>query len=128
MHAFVRVNCRGHQASFVLYQNTINSLYHCLQPTVCTDMSEDTEDVKPKLSLVINYEGTQITVKVKHNMSFKKIFDAAEKRFGKEPGTFKFIYDGRRLRAENTPMDMEMEDGDLIDAHLEQLGGGTIIC
>ncbi|KAG2352697.1 hypothetical protein BDR07DRAFT_817092 [Suillus spraguei] len=43
-------------------------------------MSEDTEDVKPKLSLVINYEGTQITVKVKHNMAFKKIFDAAEVR------------------------------------------------
>lgn len=61
-------------------------------------MSEETEDVKPKLSLVINYEGTrqsslhviptrstgidnpwpEITVKVKHNMSFKKIFDAAE--------------------------------------------------
>ncbi|KAG2071201.1 hypothetical protein BDR04DRAFT_515707 [Suillus decipiens] len=90
-------------------------------------MSEDTEDVKPKLSLVINYEGTQITVKVKHNMMFKKIFDAAEKRFGKEPGTFKFTYDGKRLRAENTPVDMEMEDGDIIDAHLEQLGGGTII-
>ncbi|KAG2355818.1 hypothetical protein BDR07DRAFT_502780 [Suillus spraguei] len=94
-------------------------------------MSEDTEDVKPKLSLVINYEGTQITVKVKHNMAFKKIFDAAEdvhqKRFGKEPGTFKFTYDGKRLRAENTPVDMEMEDGDIIDAHLEQLGGGTII-
>ncbi|KAG1824816.1 ubiquitin-related domain-containing protein [Suillus subaureus] len=92
-------------------------------------MSEDiAEDVKPKLSLVINYEGTQITVKVKHNMPFKKIFDAAEKRFGKEPGTFKFTYDGKRLRAENTPVDMEMEDGDIIDAHLEQLGGGTIIC
>ncbi|KAG2037098.1 hypothetical protein BDR03DRAFT_1092046 [Suillus americanus] len=92
-------------------------------------MSEDiTEDVKPKLSLVINYEGTQITVKVKHNMPFKKIFDAAEKRFGKEPGTFKFTYDGKRLRAENTPVDMEMEEGDIIDAHLEQLGGGTIIC
>ncbi|KAG2346236.1 hypothetical protein BDR05DRAFT_959847 [Suillus weaverae] len=91
-------------------------------------MSEDTEDVKPKLSLVINYEGTQITVKVKHNMAFKKIFDAAEKRFGKEPGTFKFTYDGKRLRAENTPVDMEMEDGDIIDAHLEQLGGSTIIC
>ncbi|KAG2131148.1 ubiquitin-related domain-containing protein [Suillus cothurnatus] len=91
-------------------------------------MPEDAEDVKPKLSLVINYEGTQITVKVKHNMAFKKIFDAAEKRFGKEPGTFKFTYDGKRLTPENTPIDMEMEDGDIIDAHLEQLGGGTIIC
>ncbi|KAJ8594187.1 ubiquitin-like protein [Rhizopogon salebrosus TDB-379] len=91
-------------------------------------MSEDTEDVKPKLSLVINYEGTQITVKVKHNMPFKKIFDAAEKRFGKEPGTFKFTYDGKRLQAQDTPVDMEMEEGDIIDAHLEQLGGGAVIC
>ncbi|OAX38232.1 ubiquitin-like protein [Rhizopogon vinicolor AM-OR11-026] len=91
-------------------------------------MSEDTEDVKPKLSLVINYEGTQITVKVKHNMPFKKIFDAAEKRFGKEPGTFKFTYDGKRLRAENTPVDLEMEEGDIIDAHLEQTGGGKVMC
>ncbi|KAG1743880.1 hypothetical protein EDB19DRAFT_1621665, partial [Suillus lakei] len=85
----------------------------------------DTEDVKPKLSLVINYEGTQITVKVKHNMPFKKIFDAAEvKKFctqGQTSGTFKFTYDGKRLRAENTPVDMEMEEGDIIDAHLEQV-------
>ncbi|KAG1734925.1 uncharacterized protein EDB91DRAFT_1146023 [Suillus paluster] len=70
-------------------------------------MSEDnTEDVKPKLSLVINYEGTQITVKVKHNMPFQKIFDAAEKRFGKEAGTFKFTYDGKRLRSQDTPVDV----------------------
>ena len=26
---------------------------------LCTDMSEEAEDIKPKLSLVINYEGTR---------------------------------------------------------------------
>lgn len=57
----------------------------------------DAEDVKPKLNLVINYEGqrgspnlrscaahhehdTDITVKVKQNMPFRKIFEAAEVR------------------------------------------------
>ncbi|KIJ91756.1 hypothetical protein K443DRAFT_685754 [Laccaria amethystina LaAM-08-1] len=48
------------------------------------------EDVKPKLNLNISYDGSQITVKVKANMKFAKIFEAAEKRFQKEPGAFFF--------------------------------------
>ncbi|KAF9244472.1 ubiquitin-related domain-containing protein [Melanogaster broomeanus] len=90
-------------------------------------MSQEAEDVKPKLSLVINFEGQHITVKVKPNMPFKKIFEAAEKRFGKDPGTFKFVCEGRRLSAEDTPAGAELEDGDMIDAHLEQLGG-RVLC
>ncbi|EIM84847.1 uncharacterized protein STEHIDRAFT_122796 [Stereum hirsutum FP-91666 SS1] len=86
-------------------------------------MSEEPEDVKPKLSLSINYEGTPITIKVKGNTPFRKIFEAAEKRFGKDPGTFKFVYDGERVNAQDTPLSRGMEDGDVIDAHLEQVGG-----
>lgn len=88
-------------------------------------MAEENEDVKPKLNLVVNYEGTHITVKVKPNMPLKKIFDAAEKRFGKEPGTFKFVFEGSRLNPAETPASTGMEEGDMIDAVLEQLGGGT---
>jgi len=88
-------------------------------------MSEDAEDVKPKLNLVINYEDNHITIKVKANMTFKKIFDAAEKRFGKDSGTFKFVHEGIRVRPEETPAERGMEDGDVIDAHLEQLGGSV---
>ncbi|KIJ62468.1 hypothetical protein HYDPIDRAFT_30429 [Hydnomerulius pinastri MD-312] len=87
-------------------------------------MSEENEDVKPKMNLVINFEGNQITVKVKPNMPFKKIFEAAEKRFGKDPGTFKFVFEGQRLNAADTPAGSDLEDGDMIDAVLEQLGGG----
>ncbi|KAF9221203.1 hypothetical protein BS17DRAFT_786068 [Gyrodon lividus] len=89
-------------------------------------MLQEPEDVKPKLSLVINFEGQHITVKVKPNMPFKKIFEAAEKRFGKDPGTFKFAFEGRRLNAVDTPAGTELEDGDMIDAVLEQLGGGVL--
>ncbi|KAF8952256.1 hypothetical protein BDZ97DRAFT_1613042, partial [Flammula alnicola] len=79
------------------------------------------EDVKPKLNLNISYDGAQITVKVKTNMKFAKIFEAAEvQRFGKESGTFKFTYEGARVSKEDTPAGLGMEDGDQIDAFLEQ--------
>ncbi|KAG6331368.1 hypothetical protein ID866_7719 [Astraeus odoratus] len=81
---------------------------------------------------------TEITVKVKANMQFKKIFEAAEKRFGKEPNTFRFVYDGNRLRPEDTPAEvrpatlcpklhptartqLNLEDGDVIDALIQQV-------
>ncbi|PIA25796.1 hypothetical protein AQUCO_10800045v1 [Aquilegia coerulea] len=35
-----------------------------------------------------------------------------------------FLFDGRRLRADQTPDELEMEDGDEIDAMLHQTGGG----
>ncbi|KAF8129789.1 hypothetical protein EV363DRAFT_1263464 [Boletus edulis] len=82
---------------------------------------EALEDVKPKLNLTINFEGQHITVKVKPHMPFRKIFEAAEKRFGKEPGTFRFVYDGDRLRAEGTPAELGMEENDTIDAILQQV-------
>ncbi|KAF9476139.1 hypothetical protein BDN70DRAFT_188524 [Pholiota conissans] len=89
-------------------------------------MSQEPEDVKPKLNLNISYDGAQITVKVKTNMKFGKIFEAAEKKFGKESGTFKFTYEGQRVSKDDTPAGLGMEDGDQIDAFLEQLGGSPI--
>lgn len=36
-----------------------------------------------------------------------------------------FLFDGRRLRGEQTPDELEMEDGDEIDAMLHQTGGSA---
>jgi len=83
----------------------------------------DQEDVKPKLNLNVLFEGNQITVKVKATMRFAKIFEAAEKRFGKEPGTLRFTHDGQRLHNDDTPAQLGMEDNDQIDAFIQQLGG-----
>ncbi|KAJ3787932.1 ubiquitin-related domain-containing protein [Lentinula aff. detonsa] len=86
-------------------------------------MSQDPTDVKPKLNLQIQFEGIQVTVKVKADMLFKKIFKAAADKFNKEPGTLKFTYDGNRIQEDQSPASLSMEDGDLIDAFLEQIGG-----
>ncbi|EPS96946.1 hypothetical protein FOMPIDRAFT_1052801 [Fomitopsis schrenkii] len=86
-------------------------------------VGEEGEDIKPKLNVNIEYEGQICTMKLKSVTPFAKVFQAAEKRFNKEPGTLKFLFEGQRLRAEMTPAEVAMEDGDTIDAHLEQLGG-----
>ncbi|VDB98189.1 unnamed protein product [Peniophora sp. CBMAI 1063] len=86
-------------------------------------MAEEQVDQKPKLNISIVYEGTPITVKVKANMAFQKIFDVAAERFGKDKGTLRFMYEGARVRPDETPAMLNMEDGDQIDAHIEQLGG-----
>jgi len=84
---------------------------------------EQQEDVKPKLNLNVVFEGNQITVKVKATMRLSKIFEAAEKRFGKDLGALRFTYEGQRLNGEDTPTQLGMEDGDQIDAFIQQLGG-----
>ena len=40
----------------------------------------------------------------------------------------RFVYDGNRLNPASTPSEMEMEEGDTIDAFLEQIGGGGAPC
>ncbi|KAI0029016.1 hypothetical protein K488DRAFT_57304 [Vararia minispora EC-137] len=83
--------------------------------------AEENKDQKPKLNITINYEGQPITVKVKANMQFKKIFEVAEQKFGKDQNTLRFHYEGERLLPEDTPASRGMEDGDMIDAHLQQV-------
>ncbi|THH14291.1 hypothetical protein EW146_g6032 [Bondarzewia mesenterica] len=41
--------------------------------------------------------------------------------FGKEPGTLRFVYEGERVNPQDTPAGRGMEDGDVVDAHLEQV-------
>ncbi|TFK98025.1 ubiquitin-related domain-containing protein [Pterulicium gracile] len=86
-------------------------------------MAEEGEDVKPKLNLTIQCEDQSITVKVKANTKFNKIFEAASNKFGKSLASLKFTYEGVRVLADETPHERDMEDGDVIDAHIEQIGG-----
>ncbi|KAI0264563.1 hypothetical protein BGY98DRAFT_604042 [Russula aff. rugulosa BPL654] len=60
---------------------------------------EEQEDSKPKLNLVISHSVLR-----------------TGKRFGKDPGSLRFVYDGERLSPTETPAERSMEDGDVIDA------------
>ncbi|KAL5705261.1 hypothetical protein ACHQM5_023590 [Ranunculus cassubicifolius] len=38
-------------------------------------------------------------------------------------GEISFVFDGRRIKDDQTPNDLEMEEGDIIDAMLYMCGG-----
>ncbi|WP_337127856.1 ubiquitin-like protein, partial [Staphylococcus aureus] len=51
--------------------------------------------------------------------------EAFAKRQGKEMDSLRFLYDGIRIQADQTPEDLDMEDNDIIEAHREQIGGSA---
>jgi len=46
------------------------------------------------------------------------------KRQGYDRRTVRFTFDGLRITETSTPVDLDMENGDTIDAMIEQVGGG----
>ncbi|MED6219803.1 Small ubiquitin- modifier 1 [Stylosanthes scabra] len=89
------------------------------------------EDKKP------NVQSTHINLKVKgqdknevffrirKKTPLKKLMEAFCDRQCAELNTFVFLFDGRHLRADQTPDELEMEDGDMIDA-MEHMNGGAL--
>lgn len=57
----------------------------------------------------------------------KKIFEAHTQRQGSAPGAFRYVLDGVRIAETDTPESLELEDGDIIDCMMEQVGGGGFL-
>ena len=60
---------------------------------------------------------------MKPTTAFRKIFNAFCERQGKSNDAVRFLFDGNRIDADSTPADLDMEDGDRIDATVEMIGG-----
>ena len=45
-------------------------------------------------------------------------------RQGVDISSVRFLFDGTRIRENQTPQELEMEDGDSIDVVIAQVGGG----
>jgi len=72
---------------------------------------------------VVGPDKNEIHFKIKKHTSFKKLMDAYCERQGVAPDTVRFLFDGDRLTGEQTPNDVDMNDGDSVDALLHQVGG-----
>ena len=60
-------------------------------------------------------EGDEVWFKVKTTTKLQKLFDTYALRKGIDVGSLRFLLDGERLRGDQTPADVDMEDGDQID-------------
>ncbi|KAG0316353.1 hypothetical protein BG000_004883, partial [Podila horticola] len=58
---------------------------------------------------------TEVFFKIKRSTQLKKLMEAYCERQGKSVASVRFLYDGERIQATNTPNELEMEDGDSID-------------
>ncbi|KAL6553391.1 Small ubiquitin-related modifier 2 [Orobanche gracilis] len=70
-------------------------------------------------------DGNEVFFRIKRSTQLKKLMNAYCDRQSVDFSSIAFLFDGRRLRAEQTPNELEMEDGDEIDAMLHQTGGAT---
>lgn len=55
----------------------------------------------------------------------KKLMDAYCSRSGQDPAAIHFLFEGERIQATNTPDELDMDEGDVIDAMLMQVGGSS---
>ncbi|XP_038712920.1 small ubiquitin-related modifier 1-like [Tripterygium wilfordii] len=68
-------------------------------------------------------DGNEVFFRIKRSTQMKKLMNAYCERQSVDFSSIAFLFDGRRLRAEYSPEELEMEDGDEIDAMLHQTGG-----
>jgi small ubiquitin-related modifier len=72
---------------------------------------------------VKNSEGKETVFKLKKSTALRKMMDAYCQREGVPADGVRFLFEGERLNREQTPDTLGMEDGDVIDALIEQTGG-----
>lgn len=70
---------------------------------------------------VIDQSGNEVHFKIKKTTPFSKLMDAFCVRQGVERSRVRFLYDGERVDDKHTPLFHKMEDGDVVDAVVQQL-------
>lgn len=72
---------------------------------------------------VKSQNGNELFFKIKKSTQLKKLMDAYCSRNGVVPTTVRFLFDGNRIRENDTPNDLQLQNDDQIDAMVEQIGG-----
>ncbi|KAJ9607504.1 SUMO protein smt3 [Cladophialophora chaetospira] len=76
-----------------------------------------------RISIVVKDGHNEVHFKVKGTTKLAKVMDRFCESQGKNPATVRFGIDGERIRPDQTPDDLDMEDGDIIEMTEEQIGG-----
>lgn len=93
------------------------------------DLSEQKPDVKSEthINLKVSDGSSEIFFKIKRATPLKRLMEAFAKRQGKSIESIRFLYEGQRVNADSTPDEMDLEDGDVIEAHQEQVSDWSIL-
>ncbi|RLV92578.1 Ubiquitin-like protein [Spathaspora sp. JA1] len=87
---------------------------------------EEKPDSTTHINLKVSDGSAEIFFKIKRSTPMKRLMEAFCKRQGKDMNSLRFLIDGTRVYPHNTPDELELEDGDTIEAHREQTGGAYL--
>lgn len=87
------------------------------------ESGQEAADLAALISIkVSDLDGGEVIFKMKNTTRFASIFEAICARKKLANGSFSLIFDGKRVKRNDTPEDLDMEDGDEIVVVLEQYG------
>ena len=72
-------------------------------------------------------DGTELFFRLKPTTKLKKMMEVFLQKQGANENSCRFVYDGARVRHDDTPKGLNMEDGDVIEAVVEQSGGTFLL-
>lgn len=75
---------------------------------------------------VVDGKGSEVFFKIKSSTKLGKLMDAYAERAGHVKSSVRFMFDGIKVKPENTPLDLDMNDNDTIEVMIEQVGGARL--
>ncbi|KAF2105718.1 ubiquitin-like protein-like protein SMT3 [Lophiotrema nucula] len=75
------------------------------------------------INIKLTDNNNELFFKVKPTTPFGKVMETFCKRQGKDLKSVRFLFEGQRIRKEDTCETLDVQDGDAIEVHQEQLGG-----
>ncbi|AEO54187.1 hypothetical protein MYCTH_2296465 [Thermothelomyces thermophilus ATCC 42464] len=75
------------------------------------------------LNIKVTDNNNEVFFKIKRTTKLEKLMTAFCERQGKAPASVRFLFEGQRVQPTDTPDTLEMQDGDTLEVHQEQVGG-----
>lgn len=75
--------------------------------------------------IVKDQQASEVHFKVKTHTKLEKVMKAYCDKKSIEMGAVRFVFDGTRINPNTTPASLGMDDGDVIDCFMEQIGGSS---
>ncbi|KAI0484751.1 ubiquitin family protein [Xylariaceae sp. FL0804] len=76
------------------------------------------------LNIKVTDNNNEVFFKIKRSTKLEKLMSAFCERQGKNVESVRFLFEGQRVQKTDTPDSLEMTDGDTLEVHQEQVGGG----
>lgn len=88
-----------------------------------TEPAAEGADAKHINLKVRGQDGGIVHFKIKKNTSLKKLMTAYCERANVQRNVVRFLLEGRNVQDNDTPLGLEMEEGDTLEVYAEQVGG-----